>query len=62
MLTLVDYMKTWLELKTDRRAVTALEYALIAAVLVATVFIGFGYLGTAMMNSFNNIASSVNGT
>ena len=25
------YLETWLELRTDRRAVTALEYALMAA-------------------------------
>jgi len=26
-----EYIRTWLELKTDKRAVTALEYGLIAA-------------------------------
>jgi Flp pilus assembly pilin Flp len=34
-------MKCWIELKADRRAVTALEYALIAGVIVATVVVGF---------------------
>jgi hypothetical protein len=34
--TMIDYLKIWLELKTDRCAVTALEYALIAGVIVAT--------------------------
>jgi pilus assembly protein Flp/PilA len=62
VLTLIDYLKTWLELKADRRAVTALEYALIAAVLVGTVFVGFGFLGSAMSNSFQNMANSINGT
>lgn len=57
---LIEYLKAWLVLKTDRRAVTALEYALIAAVLVATVFVGFGFLGTAMMKGFENMANSVN--
>ena len=27
---MIEYVKTWLELKTDRRAVTALEYGVIA--------------------------------
>ncbi len=36
---MIEYMKAWLELKVDRRAVTALEYGLIAA-LVAVVIIG----------------------
>ena len=38
---MIEYVKTWLELKTDRRAVTALEYALIAGVIVATILVGF---------------------
>jgi Flp pilus assembly pilin Flp len=39
-------MKSWIELRTDRRAVTALEYALIAGVIVATVVVGFQTLAT----------------
>ncbi len=39
-----EYIKTWVELKTDRRAVTALEYALIAGVIVATILVGFQVL------------------
>ena len=57
---LIECLRTWLVLRSDRRAVTALEYALIAAVLVATVFVGFGFLGTAMMHGFENMANSVN--
>ena len=30
---MIEYMKTWLALKTDRRAVTALEYGVIAGIL-----------------------------
>ncbi len=33
----VEYLKTWLELKTDRRAATALEYGVIAGVLAVVV-------------------------
>ena len=57
---LMEYVKLWLILKTDRRAVTALEYALIAAVLVGTVFVGFGVLGGAMKTAFENLGNSVN--
>ena len=44
-----EYCKTWLELKTDKRAVTALEYGLIAGVLVATIIVGFGLLGNGQV-------------
>ena len=37
-------MTTWLQMKMDRRAVTALEYGLIAGVIVATILVGFGVL------------------
>lgn len=56
---MIEYMKTWLELKTDRRAVTALEYALIAAALVATIMIGFGSLAGSMSSKFVAIGGSL---
>ena len=43
-----EYIKTWVELKTDRRAVTALEYALIAGVIVATILAGFQVLAATV--------------
>lgn len=54
-----EYIKTWLELKTDKRAVTALEYGLIAGVLVVTVLVGFNTLGSNMSNKFNSIATKL---
>jgi Flp pilus assembly pilin Flp len=57
--TMIDYLKIWLELKTDRCAVTALEYALIAGVIVATILVGFNVLASDMSNSFNNIGNSL---
>jgi Flp pilus assembly pilin Flp len=56
---MIEYMKTWLELKTDRRAVTALEYALIAGVIVATILVGFNVLANDMSNQFGNIGTSL---
>jgi Flp pilus assembly pilin Flp len=52
-----EYIKTWLELKTDKRAVTALEYGLIAGVLVVTVLAGFNTLGSGLLTKFTNINS-----
>ena len=43
----------------DRRAVTALEYALIAGIIVATVVVGFTNLSNAISNQFNNIGSNL---
>ncbi len=54
-----EYIKTWVELKADRRAVTALEYALIAGVIVATILAGFQVLATDMNNKFTNIGTSL---
>lgn len=56
---MIEYMKTWLELKTDRRAVTALEYALIAGVIVATILVGFNVLASDMSTKFNGIGGSL---
>jgi Flp pilus assembly pilin Flp len=38
---MVLYVMTWLQLLADRRAMTALEYGLIAGIVVATVVTGF---------------------
>lgn len=54
-----EYIKTWIELKSDRRAVTALEYALIAGVIVATILAGFKVLAGDMSNAFNTIGGSL---
>lgn len=41
-----EYVRTWLELKTDRRAVTSLEYGIIAAIIVGVGLAGFSSVGT----------------
>jgi len=56
---MIDYLKVWLALGNDRRAVTALEYALIAGVIVATILVGFNVLATDMSTKFNNIGTSL---
>jgi pilus assembly protein Flp/PilA len=51
--------KTMIALRSDRRAVTALEYGLIAA-LIAVVIIGtVTTLGSNIKTSFSNVASSI---
>lgn len=54
-----DYIKTWAALRTDRRAVTALEYAMIAGVIVAVIAVGFGVLASDISAKFNSIGTSI---
>lgn len=49
-------------LKMDKRAVTALEYGLIAAILGTAIATAFGTLGNSLKNSFNNVAATLNNT
>jgi pilus assembly protein Flp/PilA len=61
---LVNYVRTALALKlaqfnVDKRAVTAIEYALIAA-LIAVVIIGaVTTLGKSVSNTFNSVSSEL---
>jgi pilus assembly protein Flp/PilA len=56
---MISYLKIWLELKTDRRAVTALEYGLIAAAVAVVIVGSVATLGTNLSTTFSNIAASV---
>jgi Flp pilus assembly pilin Flp len=56
---MIEYMMAWCDLKTDRRAVTALEYALIAGVIVATILIGFNVFANDLSNRFSNAGTSL---
>lgn len=56
---LLDYVRTFLALKTDKRGVTALEYGLIAA-LIAVVIIGaLTTLGSNLSTTFGNVSSEL---
>jgi pilus assembly protein Flp/PilA len=56
---MIEYAKTWLEMRLDRRAVTALEYGLIAGVIVATIALGFGLLANNLSNKFSSVGGSL---
>jgi Flp pilus assembly pilin Flp len=56
---MIEYAKTWLELKVDRRAVTALEYGLIAGVIVAVITLGFTTLANSLSTKFLNIGNGL---
>ena len=58
-------MKTWLELKTgislatDRRAVTALEYGLIAALIAVAIAATVTTVGTKLSTTFSTVATKL---
>lgn len=54
-----EYIKTWAALRTDRRAVTALEYAMIAGIVVAVIAVGFGVLAGDLTGKFSSIGTSL---
>ena len=55
-----QFLKLWLELKTDRRAVTALEYGLIAGLIGVALITGATTLGTNLNKTFTDVAGKVN--
>ena len=56
---MINYIKLWVSLKTDRRAVTALEYGLIAGVIVATIAVGFSLLANNLSSEFVEIGDNL---
>jgi Flp pilus assembly pilin Flp len=52
---MLDYLRTWVALKTDNRGVTALEYAIIAGVL------GIGLVGifTTFKGSLESLFTTI---
>lgn len=56
---MIEYIATWWALKTDRRAVTALEYGMIAGVLVAVVATIFTTFGADLTTKFTAIGSAL---
>jgi len=56
---MLELLKTWLELKYDRRAVTALEYGLIAGAVAAVIATTVVQMGTSLQEKFQTIANSL---
>lgn len=56
---MLQYATLWLKLRSDHRGVTALEYGLIAGVIVATIAVGFALLANDLSQQFQNIGNSV---
>lgn len=61
---LVNYVRTAValklaELKMDKRAVTAIEYALIAALIAVVIITAVSTLGKGVANTFNSVSSEL---
>jgi pilus assembly protein Flp/PilA len=56
---MIKYLKTWMGLKTDRRGVTALEYGVIAALVIGVAAAGFTTLGTGLSTKVTNLANQI---
>jgi pilus assembly protein Flp/PilA len=54
-----DYLTTWMCLKTDRRAVTALEYGLIASLIAVAIIGGVTLVGGSLKTTFSSVSSSI---
>lgn len=56
---MINYVTSLMNLKADRRAVTALEYGLIAALIAVAIIGGVTALGGKLNTLFSNISSSL---
>ena len=56
---MIKIVRTIIELKASRGAVTALEYGLIAGMIVATIAVGFAGLANALSSQFAAIGGSL---
>jgi pilus assembly protein Flp/PilA len=54
-----EYLMTWTQLKSDRRAVTALEYGLIAALIAGVIVTAVTLIGTNLTTTFTTLAGKV---
>jgi pilus assembly protein Flp/PilA len=53
------YLRSWLPLRTDGRAVTALEYGLIAALIAGVIITAVTTLGTQVSETFTKVGTAM---
>lgn len=54
-----EFLKVWIELNVDRRAVTALEYGLIAGLVAVVIISAVTTIGRNLDTRFSTIATDV---
>jgi len=53
------YLMTWMQLKADRRAVTAIEYGLIASLVAVAIILAVTLVGTDLGTVFGHVATGL---
>ncbi|HET7883980.1 MAG TPA: Flp family type IVb pilin [Acetobacteraceae bacterium] len=56
---MLEYVRTWLALRSDKRGVTAMEYGLIAALIAVVIIGGVSQIGTNLNALFEKIAGNL---
>ena len=56
---MLDFMRTWLALRFDKRGVTAMEYGLIAALIAVAIIASVTAVGTKLTATFELISGSL---
>ena len=56
---MLEFIRTWLKLNVDRRAVTALEYGLIAALIAVVIITAVTEIGTQANKAFTSIGTAM---
>jgi pilus assembly protein Flp/PilA len=56
---MIEYLRTWLDLRADCRAVTALEYGLIAGAIAAVIAATVVTMGGSIESTFQTVQSSL---
>ena len=58
---MLDYARTWLALRFDKRGVTAMEYGLIAALIAVVIITAVTNIGTSLNTKFGAIVTALGG-
>jgi Flp pilus assembly pilin Flp len=56
---MVNLIATWIALRNDRRAVSALEYSLILSMAAGSILIAIGRLAGAISGSFSSVGQGL---
>jgi pilus assembly protein Flp/PilA len=56
---MIDFLRMWLALRSDRRGVTAIEYGLIAALIAAVIVTVLTAIGGDLTTVFTTIDTSL---
>ncbi len=56
---MLAYLMTWMHLRTDRRAVTAIEYGLIAALIAVVVITAVTLIGTNLTTQLGAVGAAI---